>query len=457
MSSTDSAGRVLAYCRVSTDEQEKGTSLDTQRAEIAEHCRSVGLPEPEFFVEVESAGEEKLAKRLELNRLMTAARAGDLVIVAKQDRWTRSTLHFLQSTSELTKRGVRFFSLAERFDPTLPEGKMASVLMAMVGEQEKARTRARTIQGRKAKRREGKHVEGPVPFGYVRREGKLEIVPEEAEKVREIYRLCLDGLSWVRIAKRVGRGQSSVGWILSNRAYTGELETESGLWLVTHDPIVSKSTWLQAQAKMADRQRGGRPASGDARTSSWLLRAMGRCAECGRVFSASYGRLETSDYYVCTGRLKRSGCTAERANRVDSDELIARMVLDRLTELREELARPVRASKAGSLEPQRKRLRKKRENLIDLGVDGMLTKEELRVRLAKLDDELAALVDPPSAPKAADLRFALALVEKIREAWGKATVDERREILSLLTTKIVFQAGEAVVEWAPTERLLREK
>ena len=61
--------RVLAYVRVSTTEQgDRGTSLETQREEIERFCAAQGFPAPEVFVEVESAGETKIERRLALAR-----------------------------------------------------------------------------------------------------------------------------------------------------------------------------------------------------------------------------------------------------------------------------------------------------------------------------------------------------------------------------------------------------
>ena len=101
--------RVLAYVRVSGAEQGRtGTSLDAQREEIAMHCAASGYPEPTVFVEVESAGAEKLERRSELRSLLGSVTSGDLVVVAKQDRWSRDTLFYLQSTRDLVAKGARF-------------------------------------------------------------------------------------------------------------------------------------------------------------------------------------------------------------------------------------------------------------------------------------------------------------------------------------------------------------
>src|SRR5687768_4147960 len=98
--------RVLAYCRVSSvGQEEHGVSLDVQRAELEKYCTGAGLPAPWFYVEVESAGEERIDHRTELARLMREVGPGVLVLVTRQDRWSRDTLQFLQSCRAIVAAG----------------------------------------------------------------------------------------------------------------------------------------------------------------------------------------------------------------------------------------------------------------------------------------------------------------------------------------------------------------
>lgn len=145
--------RVLAYARVSTLEQSAhGTSLDSQRDEITRFCASHGYPEPLIHVEAESGAGAKAEARSEQIRLMVSVQRGDLVLVSKQDRWSRDTLHFLRSVDEIMRRGGRFFAITERFDPSTPEGRFVSTIMAATAEQERAR---RGVPARRRLRRRG--------------------------------------------------------------------------------------------------------------------------------------------------------------------------------------------------------------------------------------------------------------------------------------------------------------
>jgi DNA invertase Pin-like site-specific DNA recombinase len=64
--------RSFLYARVSTgDQADNGVSLDTQQCEGQDFCRAEGYPAPEVRIEVESGGEEKIERRVELKRILT--------------------------------------------------------------------------------------------------------------------------------------------------------------------------------------------------------------------------------------------------------------------------------------------------------------------------------------------------------------------------------------------------
>lgn len=111
--------RLLAYARVSGSEQEAhGTSLAAQQERFQRFAREHRYPDPLLFVEVESAGEEKREKRVELDRLLAAAAPGDLVLCLVVDRWTRDVVDGVASVRKLLRRGVGWVAIEEQIDAT---------------------------------------------------------------------------------------------------------------------------------------------------------------------------------------------------------------------------------------------------------------------------------------------------------------------------------------------------
>lgn len=479
--------RVLAYVRVSGAEQGRtGTSLDGQRDEIARHCAAGGLPEPRFYVEIESAGAEKLERRAKLRSLLEDVAAGDLVVVAKQDRWSRDTLFYLKSTRDIVARGAGFLSLAERFDPSTPEGTFAATIMAAVAEQERARIYTRTVGRRRELRAQGCWIEGPPPFGYRVQNRRLVVVPEEAAIVRQIYARCIRGSSvgelgeWLResgarrtvlINRHPGSSwpNKTVHGILRARWYLGQLEVGPGVWRAAHEAIVDLATYEQAQAAMASRRLGGMRGTSTSKTSSWLGRGLLSCALCGSRMGSAYRSSKIHGelfYYACGGRLRRHACDNPFHRIAGVHEQLDVLARARLVELRLELGKgdapQPRSSAVEDLRRKLDRTATKRERTIDLMTDGTIELDAGRARLVKLDAELGALSraigeeEMRTRTLRPELRRdVLRELEQLERAWRKAPVEVRRQILAHLAAKLTLGAGgEVAATWRTVGELV---
>lgn len=475
--------RAFGYCRVSGSEQgQHGTSLEAQQEEIRRYCQARGFSPPELFVEVESGARKRLERRVELARLTAELRAGDVVIVTRLDRWSRDIVHAVESIRELDARGVRWLSIGEAIDASTPHGKTTLGLIAWAAEYEHQRIRERMVGSRKALRDLGQYVEGPAPVGYQRGPGrKLEVVPAEAEIIRELFRRCARGESLREVARSLAaeydfrRTWQPLHRMLRNRVYLGEVKTSRGEWIPSHVPIISARQWQRAQEGLARRKLGGRAPSDEALTATWLFRGIAVCALCGRRIGGVYGERTGNQpgpylgYYACRGKLDRAGCTA-RNMRVDGiDEAAASAVLDRLGELREELATPPAkaapaASRESAIASQRRRLEQRRERLLDLAESGDIGRDVLRHRLERIAAELAAVEAAEAAAAARQAvrspkvrREMLRDVAAIERAWARATVAWRRDIVVRLAERIELEHGKPpAFAWRPVEAL-REK
>jgi DNA invertase Pin-like site-specific DNA recombinase len=468
--------RLLAYARVSGSEQGRtGTSLDGQREEIERYAKAQGYPRPIFFVEVASAGAERLDGRPKLRALLDEVRDGDLVVVAKQDRWSRNTLFYLQSTKQIVERGARFFSLAERFDPSTPEGVFAATIMAAVAEQERQRIVDRTVGRRKELRAQGLWIEGPAPFGY-RVERRALVVVEDAAIVRELFARCIAGESTSRLVvwlrdKGLARlaYKKSVHSMLRARWYLGELQTVAGVWQKAHAPIVDVDTFERAQAALASRRLGGMTPRPDSRTADWLGRGLLSCARCGARMGPVYrqGRKGgETHYYACGSRVRKHACDAQflRVDKIDPQ--LATLAKARLVELREELGRedtPAPASKLGDIQARVDRLTSKRERTIDLITDGTLDGADGRERLRKIDIELRELAATTrveeaktKAARPAVRAAVLRDVEQLARAWRLASPAARRTILQRLTNAVSVDGDSIKPAWKTLAELALE-
>ncbi len=134
---------LLGYARVSTEDQ------DTTAQEAALTAAGVGR----IFTEHASGGRWD---RPQLHRLLDQARAGDVVVVWKLDRLSRSLKDLLHIMDRLDKAGAGFRSLTEAIDTTAPAGRMMLAMLGAFAEFERAMVRERTRAGLAAAAKQGR-------------------------------------------------------------------------------------------------------------------------------------------------------------------------------------------------------------------------------------------------------------------------------------------------------------
>lgn len=145
------------YCRVSTDRQHPETQLFPLR-DYAARRELASIVE---YVDVDVCGAKQ--KRPALDQLMRDARLRrfDAVIVARFDRFARSTKHLVLALEEFQALGVEFISLAESIDTSTPMGKMIFTILGAVAELERDIIRERVTLGVQRAQREGKSIGRP--------------------------------------------------------------------------------------------------------------------------------------------------------------------------------------------------------------------------------------------------------------------------------------------------------
>src|SRR5512135_1365927 len=103
----------IGYARVSTRDQNLGLQLDA--------LRNAGCTGTIYQDEGVSG---KLTSRPQLDACLTAAKAGDTLVVWKLDRLGRSLQHLVAIVHELAERDIGFRSLTENIDTTTNSGRL---------------------------------------------------------------------------------------------------------------------------------------------------------------------------------------------------------------------------------------------------------------------------------------------------------------------------------------------
>src|SRR5205809_6099308 len=134
---------LLGYARVSSNEQDTAAQVAALKAAKCER----------IYREQASGGRWD---RPELQRLLDRIRKGDVLVVWKLDRLSRSLRDVLTITQRLGDSGAGFRSLTEAIDTTTPAGRMMMQMVGAFAEFERAMLRERTKAGLDSARREGR-------------------------------------------------------------------------------------------------------------------------------------------------------------------------------------------------------------------------------------------------------------------------------------------------------------
>ena len=174
----------IGYARVSREDQ----NLELQTLELRrQECEYVYADHGESGLKSDRPG---------LQRMLSQLTMGDIVVVTKLDRLSRSLNDMLAIIAEIENCGAEIRSLAEPMvDTTTPAGRLVFQIFAVVGEFERNRIRERTMEGLARAKLRGKALGRP-----------RKLVPSRA---RQLLELRQQGRSYHELASIFGISAST--------------------------------------------------------------------------------------------------------------------------------------------------------------------------------------------------------------------------------------------------------
>lgn len=178
--------KAAIYARVSTANNGQDPMMQTR--ELREYCERRGWTVAGEYVDIGISGTKE--KRPELDRLLGEAhrRRFDAVVVWRFDRFARSVSHLLRALETFKSLGIEFVSLSEQVDTSTPTGKMVFTVLGAVAELERSLIVERVRAGLRNAKAKGRCL------------GR----PKKTVSTAEIATLRTAGVSWRKIARRMG-------------------------------------------------------------------------------------------------------------------------------------------------------------------------------------------------------------------------------------------------------------
>jgi len=361
--------RVAVYARVSTTRQaENDISIPDQLAHARRHCSAKGWHIVREFVDPGASARDD--KRPQFQALMDAACVDpspfDVVLVHSLSRFFRDSAGHAVYKLKLQKHGVSLVSITQDFGEGA-SADFAETILAAADQYSSAETAKHVTRTMLENARQGFWNGSRPPFGYrtvaaeqrgQRTKKRLEIEPREAETVRLIFRLFLEGdgtrgplgikqiASWLN-AREIRNGQGklfytgTVHGILTRESYAGihyyNRRDSRALrarpkeeWIAVSVPaIIPKAKFKLVQERLHDR----RPSMTSPRISNSevLLTGIVRCESCGGRMMVRTGKGGRYRYYACASNQLRGSATCGKPIAVPEGEL-NRLVLGALAD-----------------------------------------------------------------------------------------------------------------------------
>ena len=332
--------RVAAYARVSCGKDEMLHSL---AAQVSFYSNLIQDKADWVYVGVYADEAETGTKdnRPEFMRLIADCRAGliDEVITKSISRFARNTVTLLETVRELKSLGIGVYFEEQRIHTLSADGELMLTILAGYA-QEESRSCSENVKWRIRKDfEEGKPSTGKM-LGYRFKDGKLEIVPEEAEIVRQIFNDYLSGMGVLAIQKKL-RAQgfimsmTGISGVLRNEKHTGDMLLQKTLitdhvskkqirndghlpqFYVSgsHEAIVNREVFEAVQAEIAKRAARHHPKKFPQK--QYELTGMIRCGKCGAPYRrkhAAAGSKYEKIVWICDtfNTLGKSECTSQQ-------------------------------------------------------------------------------------------------------------------------------------------------
>ena len=363
--------RIAGYCRISVDEEldRDNTSIENQKAIISDFVEHK-FPGAEliFYEDRDRSGYtfEQREGYQAMRRELLAHRL-DILVVKDFSRFSRRNSRGLVELEDLRDAGARIISIGDAIDFPNDDDWLKIQFQFLINEMPVTDTSKKVKSVIRRRQEDGKWI-CAAPYGYIiNKKQQFEVVPVEADIVRRIYRMYIDGWGYKKIAnaltdegiptprmaereRKLAEGEEyhrsvksawsivTIQTILDNDFYIGTLrqgkyqrakingrdilrdEVEQIVIENHHQPIIDYRTFATVRALREKRAKYNyRGVKINENVYSGFL----ECGDCGAPMFA-LGRRDLKPAYTCGTYHRRgtAGCTTHHI-RVDKlDELV---------------------------------------------------------------------------------------------------------------------------------------
>ena len=484
---------VAYYARVSTEKVEQQASIKHQEEHFEELIHSNNRWKFAGSYIDDGISGIHADKREEFQRMLRDAKLGkiDMIITKEISRFARNTLDSIQYTRKLLSYGVCVWFQNDGINTIDDDSEFRLTIMAGVAQDEIRKLSSRVKFGHAQSIKNGV-VLGHRMYGYSNNQGKLELVPEEADMVRMIFQDYASGISTPRIEKKLwdmgyrsfkgGKiNRDVIKNIIRNPKYKGyycggkvkvvDMFTKKqeflpqSEWIMFKDDgsrvpqIIDETTWEKANAYL--RERG--EAIKSRRTSfknENIFTGKLFCANDGAPYwmKQHYIRGKEDVRWVCSYKIKNGAASCDSFGLAESElkEVIAELInkssenIDSILEEYFEILQssikniPDNKNEISRLEKQIDLLKQKREKILEYNLDGKISDDEFISRNKEYVKQIKQIeshileIQNTKSPEPVEIQLS-AIKEQLEKFKGVTPKDINRQIVNELFEKITVE------------------
>lgn len=361
----------------------------------------------------------------------------DLLLTKEISRFARNTVDSLNVTQELLRHGICVFFENDNLNTIEPDSELRLTIMASIAQEESRKISERIKFGFRESIKNGTVLGNNNIWGYRKENGRLVIVPEQAEMIRIIFDLYANqNLGARRVADEINKlgyrnsngkafGFSTIRGIIQNPKYKGfycgnkthkldfrhnerkNLPQED--WVMYEDnltipQIVSVELWEKANRIYKERSESISVTDKTSYHNKYTYSGKIVCGEHNTCYQHRTNKRKNgkTELWACGEYIKGNGCKSPLIYNSELDEIMRLVYNEIVSENDSVINDLLELYKDGvnynsfvkdrrSIDDEIESIYLKKDKLLDLSLDGKLTNEEFAERNNRFNLQLEAL------------------------------------------------------------------
>ncbi|NDW13526.1 recombinase family protein [Bacteroides sp. 214] len=465
---------VIIYCRVSSDEQAEGTSLDYQEKSLRAYCYN------NHYTVVACRKEDFSAKHHDLCRpemkwiydyCKRNKNSVKQILFLRWDRFTRNAEFAFTYIRKFSEIGVSVNSIENPIDFNSSDWSTLIGVYCGSAQAENSKISKRTRDGIRETLLKGKCA-NKAPRGYInvrtdKHSTHVEIDESKALQIRSIFKEVAKGLETPccirrRIAKNIP--ESSFFDMLRNPFYIGKIRVpaykDEPMQIISgkHEALIDEATFGKVQ-EILDGSRKKLPKLSKAINPDLFLRKFLTCPVCGHSLTGatSSGNGGKYTYYNCSHNAKHLRVRAEEVNEgfakyvscLKANKAIMQLYTEILKELQDDSKKELK-NEEKKLKEELSRISQRMDNTEDKYLDGELNKEQYsriieryKKEVLTLEQRIKTFQTPSRSSIEPKLEYSICLINNIDRYLRDAPVSVKIKLIgSMFPEKVEFDGKE---------------